>query len=232
MSLRPLGVSIARLSLVLAYACAPRPAPSATRELTIAARTPDGKAVALVQCWRDGTLLGATDADGQLRTRVVGRPSQTITFSFACPAEYATSTPKRSLLLAGVEHATAASPITLRVECRSLEIATAVVVRAHGASLAGLPVRVRGEAVAQTDAHGHAHTVVRSRPGTTLRVELDTRSEPALRPDSPSRAFALGTTDGFVLFDQAFSREPPRRAQARAAPPTPSAITKKPYRID
>lgn len=228
-------VTCAALTSVLACACAPEPIAKLSQDLVVQARTPDGRPVAFVQSWSDGAQLGATDSSGRLRTRVQGAPAQAITLSFACPAEYATPTPKRTLVLDQIEHKGARAPIALHVECRSLEINTAIVVRTQGAPAGDLPVRVRGEAVARThaggQAEGHAHAVVRSRPASTLRVELDTRTAPELRPESPSRSFVLGATDDVVVFDQTFTRETKRRKRTRAPKPAP-APTSKPYRID
>jgi len=210
-------------SILVWTGCAPAPVAKST-PVQIQARTPDGAPVAGTRLWAAGRALGTTGAEGTLEATLKGSAAITA----LCPATHETVTRERWLTLPTATEQPIEA-LELRVVCTPLRQLAALVVRAEGAE-PGLPIRVRGEVVGHTDDDGAAHVLLDARPGHTLRVSLDTSSQPELRPQDPVQSFRLGNSDEVLLFDQGFERERPRRRQRRAVSsrPTPSAV---PYRI-
>ncbi|MDH5670973.1 MAG: hypothetical protein OEZ06_02430 [Myxococcales bacterium] len=204
--LRLLLLSIVTTTITAAAACSRPSAPPAPVQLTVEALTPGGKAVAGVRLWADGRELGRTDASGRLSQKLAGR----VELTSACPAGYHGDSTAR-VLNSRSPHQTklAPEPITIRLRCEPLLHLAAVVVRAEGGP--GLPVLIDGEPAAQTDAEGLVHLMLERPPGSSLRVAIDTTSEPSLRPQNPVQTFHLEQGDSILLFDQKLSRRRRRR---------------------
>jgi len=208
--------------LVALTACAAPEPVSVSRPIELHAVTGGGQKLSGVRAWVDGAQLGQTHSDGVLRTTLRGRPRQRIRLSWACPAGYDPPAAERDLALdvptaEGVE----LPALKLEARCSALEIEAALVVRAQGAPREGLPVRVRNELVARTDADGLAHLVVRARRGSALTVALDTSGYPRLVPANPVETFQLGDEDTILLLDRTLTTPPvkTKRPAKKVAPP-------------
>jgi hypothetical protein len=212
--------------LLTALACGEAPLPELARPFELRAVTPAGEAVPGVRAWLGGALLGETSSDGVLRATLRGRAHQRIILSWACPAAYEPPAAERELAIDPSAASTPApqAPLKLEARCTPLDIEAALVVRASGAPASGLPVVVRDEMVARTDAEGFAHVLLRARRGSALTVGLDTHEHPALVPASPLETFQLGDADTILLFDRklatpAVKPKSARRDTAKKADP-------------
>jgi hypothetical protein len=81
-----------------------------------------------------------------------------------------------------------------------------------------LPVLYLGHEIARTDAFGAAHALIQVPPGEPFRLTLDTSSNPALRPASPSAELAVGEADDIVVFEPKVA--PEKKAARRVRRPT------------
>lgn len=221
--MRPLALVLA----LIAWGCAQPPAPVLTRAVELRALSPAGEPVAHLRAWLDGALIGETLSDGVLRATLRGAPRQRLLLSWACPATHEPPADQRELVL---EDPAQAPGLKLEARCAPLEVQAALVVRASGAPREGLPVLVRDEVVARTDADGIAHVVLSARRGSALTVALDTSAHPKLVPASPVETFQLGDEDTILLLDRALSSPTPKTKRlASKGPKEPSF--RKPFRI-
>ena len=223
--------------LLLAAACAtPEPA-SSTRAIELRATTRSGAALPGVRAWLDGVLLGETQSDGLLRGTLRGRLHQRVILSWACPAAHEPPSEQRELVIdaqAPNDDGRAAKPrrsaLKLEARCAPLDIEAALVVRARGAPPAGLPIIVRDEVVARTDAEGLAHVLLRARRGSSLAVVLDTSQHPKLVPASPIETFQLGSDDTILLLDRKLETPAPKSRSAHGKKPK-GPLNRVPVRI-
>jgi hypothetical protein len=206
---------IAAGSFVTLLACTEAPQPELARPIELRAMTPAGEAVPGVRAWLGGTLLGETSSDGLLSAMLRGRPHQRVTLSWACPAAHEPLAAERELAVDPGAASAPQAPLKLEARCTPLDIEAALVVRASGAPASGLPVVVRDEVVARTDAEGFAHVLLRARRGSALTVGLDTNEHPALVPASPLETFQLGDADTILLFDRELAVPAPKIKSAR-----------------
>ncbi len=217
---------LAALALALASTgCSAPPAPEQRFELRLRASTTGEQPLAGVRFWADGRELGTTAADGSLRVQLRGREGRSVALSSACPPAYRTPVPARRLVLRRIA---ARAPLELSTRCEPLERKAAIVVRVRGAGRAGLPIRVGGESVGQTDADGLAHVLLTVHPHSALRVQLVTTAHPRLLPRDPVQTFEVEDEDCILLVDQALLRPARSRRVTRAPPDRPRL----PYRID
>jgi hypothetical protein len=212
------------LAVFVLCACGSTEPPRGGLAVALEAQTPSGEPVQGVRAWAASKALGETDAEGHLHMKLEGAAGERVILSWACPAAYATRTEQRSLVL---EAGARAAPTTLRAQCEPLERSAALVVRVSGAPASGVPVRVRGEVVARTDATGVAHALLRVRPNAPIAVALDTREYPELLPRDPVETFQLGDEDSVLLLERTLASAPPatpkgkrrvRREPARRLP--------------
>lgn len=195
--------------------------------IVVRARTPSGDSVADLRAWADGRELGVTRADGELHAQLQGQEGQRVALSFACPVTHRTLDERRELTLRATQPIAGAqlAVLAIAVRCAPIEHLAAVVVRASGPGVAGLPVRFQGEPLARLAHDGTAHVLVPVRARQPLQVMLDTSAAPALRPANPVQTFELRDDDRLVLFEQRFSAL--ARTPLTRPPPRP-----RPYRID
>lgn len=212
--------------------CGAPPAEHSRFAVDLRAASTTRDAVAGVRFWADGRELGATDARGELKAQLTGRDDQLVALSAACPPSYRTLSPNRRLVLRRIQGTTRASAadFELTALCQPLESSAAVVVRARGPEAAGLPLRVGGEAMGQTELDGTAHLLVRMRPHSLVRVEIATDAHPALLPRNPVHTFQLDDEDSIFLIDQSFTQTPRKRG-AFLRTPFSAAPPRLPYRI-
>jgi hypothetical protein len=211
------------LCLMVIAACAQEPAPLA-RPIELRALTRSGEALPGLRAWLGGVPLGETQSDGLLRGTLRGRMHERVTLSWACPAAHEPSSEQRELSI------DSSGALKLEARCAPLDIEAALVVRATGGPPEGLPILVRDEVVARTDAEGLAHVALRARRGSSLSVTLDTSAHPKLVPASPIETFQLGGDDTILLLDRKLETIVPKSKPARSSKPKEPDI-RKPVRI-
>lgn len=229
----PVIARAAIASLISACACSDAAPPPERFAVVLRAQRASGEAVAQARVWADGRAIGATSELGILRAELQGREGTAVELTAACPPAYRTEQPTRRLVLRRVQPPAGArpEPLQLTVHCQPLERAAAIVVLTAGRQAGGLPIRVRGEVVGQTEIDGSAHVLIKASPHAPLRVELDTSSRPDLRPRNPVHTFQLGEHDGILLVEQRFTAPAPPNRRARASAP-PLRPPQRPQRID
>lgn len=239
-TLRAIAWSIACAACASASCGDAAPPPPTRLAAGIHAQTRDGHDVPGVRLWADGRELGTTDAAGKLSATLSAPEGARVVVTAACPSAFRTLDERRELAVRPLRAAAGQQPgpsLQLSVTCEPLELLAALVVRARGERVAGLPLRVHDQVVGQTGPDGTAHILLRARPDASLTVELDTSREPALEPRSPVQTFQLGKQPSVLLFEPSLERASSSRRRPRAARPgvgrasagTPGRL---PYRVD
>lgn len=186
-----------------------------------------GRPLAGVQLSAAGVGLGATDASGQRTLSIPGTEGQRVDLVARCPERYTGPRERPAFLLKHVRNlqgGVSDQPIEVNLTCDATDhVAVIAIHTEHG----GLPVLLRGQAVAQTSEAGTAHVMVREPVGNSFQLTLDTSANPHLRPESPTHMFTVTHQDAFSVWDQPFELEKvaPRRKRRRpkrpSAPPPP-----------
>jgi len=184
-----------------------------------------------------GRELGATEASGEKLLTMQGTEGQRIDFSAGCPSGYDGPRERPTLLLKRVQslEMPGIQPIELNLTCDAKEHVSLVAIRT---GRAGIPIRLRGQQVAQTSESGTAHVYLKEPVGNAFQLTLDTNAMELLRPESPKRIFNIAQRDTFTVWDQPFEEEkrpppPPakrkwkRKARPEAPPPPPPEPPKK-----
>lgn len=152
------------------------------RAVVVEVRDDGGEPLAEVPVHAAGRLLGATDAQGRLRS-VLTPEGQVVA---RCPEAYRPVPPR---------DATEARSGTLTFVCRPRLRTIAVVVRAPAAR--GLTLRADEQSLGRLDEQGLLHAIVRRAPGTQLSLLLAGRgAEPVAR-----QTLAVEDRDRVVLFE-------------------------------
>lgn len=191
-----------------------------------------GDALAGVSVALGARALGTTAEAGTLEIQLQGREGERVELRTSCPQGFAEPSEQPSLTLKRFQSVdpNADRFTTLRVVCAR---STHVALIALRAGKPDLPILLRGEEVARTSATGTAHVIVENAPGTQFQLTLDTRKNPDLRPQSPTRMFSVSASDEFAVWDQAFAEAPkpkPRARKKTAPAPEPPKLV--PYRLD
>jgi hypothetical protein len=172
-----------------------------------------GGPLAEVQVRTAGRVLGATDAAGSFRARVVVLAGGSARFDqvrvhgaaaveVQCPEAYRTAA-AQTLALAAAE-------LSLSFVCRPKLRTVALVV--HAPSARGSVVRADQQSLGRIDDEGVLHAVLRKAPGSTLSLAVETHASEvpasARAPsESPIRAvrqeLVVEDRDSVVLFDPA-----------------------------
>jgi hypothetical protein len=190
-----------------------------------------GKPLPGMQLLAAGKELGVTDASGDRLLSLQGTEGQRVDLSAACPTGYDGPRERPYLLLKRVQslQAPGLQPIELSLTCAAKEHVSLVAIRTGHA---GIPVKLRGQTVAQTSVSGTTHVVLKESVGNQFQLTLDTSELADLRPESPTRIFSVGQRDAFAVWDQPFEEEkkppaapPKKKHKAKAkvveAPPAP-----------
>jgi hypothetical protein len=190
-----------------------------------------GGPLANVRLVASGRELGATDAAGERLFTLPGSEGERIAFTAGCPAGYDGPRSIPVLLLKRVQGLQSQSiqPIELNLVCDARDHVSMIAIRT---GRAGIPVKLRGQAVALTSTAGTAHVFLREPMGNAFQLTLDTAGQADLRPESPSRLFTIGTRDAFTVWDQPFEtsakpaakpkhRPKPKLVEAPPPPPPP-----------
>ena len=216
------------MALIAGCKLASQPAP--TYPVRVMATSDEGEPLAGVQVAADGKALGSTDKNGEILASLDGTEGQKIQLSFTCPEHYESGGTALSLMLRSFASVDQSGPqhTTVQVQCAPSEDRKVIAVRAGQPNL---PVMLHGEVVAHTGSGGTAHVLLKERAGSSVRLTIDTSSAPGLRPESPTRMFAVSAKDDFAVWDQPFElikktkHKVKTEAVTVAAPPVP-------YRLD
>jgi hypothetical protein len=203
---------------------------SQTSSYSVLVRAVDdlGKPLPEVQLSAAGATLGVTDATGQRALSLPGTEGERVDLIARCPDGYAGPRERPAFLLKHVrdlQGGLSEQPIEVNLTCDATShVALVAIHTAH----AGLPVMLRGQAVARTSDAGTAHVMLREPVGNSFQLTLDTSAKPELRPESPTHMFAVTHQDAFAVWDQPFELEKKRpepkvrkrggRRRAAAAP--------------
>lgn len=209
------------LSMAACVACGGRESSSNKPDFTVVVRasTDDERPLEGVAILAARRRLGETSSTGTLMARTPGDDGQTLPVTISCPDGYLApvSPPPLRLTRARALASGKVEPLTYDVVCDRKVRNVIVAVKTSGSR--GTPVLVNGERQATTDDNGIAHVaLVVDRNTPSVRVDLDTSSEPALVPQSPSRTFALTGKDSVLVFDQALSRRSRPKPKGTPAP--------------
>ena len=208
-------------------------------QVVISSHSDRGDALADVEIWGEGALLGTTGASGGLAVTISAMEGTAFSLQAVCPRGYRSPDRPTDLLLRGYRSLSGsgsgsgsspgrAEPLEVRFLCRPAIRAAAVVIRARGQG--DLPVKWHGREVARTDAHGVAHLLLQVPPNSIFTVGLDTSARPRLEPQNVLFTFTIGDQDDIFMVDQPFAEQPlPPRARRRKPPPPPP---KRPVRLD
>jgi hypothetical protein len=226
---QPLPVLL--LALIAAGGCY-EPALAGEFQVVISSHSDRGDALAGVEIWGEGALLGTTNASGGLAVTISAIEGTPFSLQAVCPRGYRSPDRPTALLLRGYRSLSSparAEPLGVEFLCRPAIRAAAVVIRAGGQ--ADLPVQWHGREVARTDPHGVAHLLLQVAPNSTFTVGLDTSARPRLEPQSALFTFTIGDQDDIFMVDQPFAERPePRRARRRKKPTPPPPAG--PVRLD
>jgi hypothetical protein len=182
----------------------------------VQARDEAGQVLADVQLRNGDTVVGHTDANGRAEFKLTGSEGQLVDLAVGCPPGY--SAPAKPITL-GLRHLSEHSPAPVFETLCVAELHSVLVgVRAELGS--NLPILYLKQRVAQTDAEGVAHFLLRVAPSQTITLTLDTAREPQLRPQNPTLTFVAPERDEIVLCEQLFSLpvQRPRVVQKRQGP--------------
>ncbi len=177
----------------------------------------------------DSIRVGVTDAAGALTTQLRGTAGQTFVLRATCPDGYSSMESLPPLRLAHTRSlgSDGDEPLSVRAVCTKKLGAIAIVV--HAPQGAHLPVTIDGSPHGTTDDAGNAHILLKlQRTVPSVRVALDTTSDPLLMPQHPSRTFELHGQDAILLFDQTLSV----RAGPKTLPVSRVAPRRIPQRLD
>jgi hypothetical protein len=193
---------------VLCVACSGDDAvPSAGYPVLVRAVDDLGKPLPGVQLSAAERALGVSDARGELAFSLPGAEGQRVDLTAACPQNYAGPRERPAFLLKRVRDAKGEPsdrPIDVSLTC---DATSHVAVVALQTGQAGLPVMLRGQVVAQTSDVGTAHVMLREPVGNSFQLTLDTSARPELRPENPTRLFAVTHQDAFSVWEQGFEEQ-------------------------
>lgn len=156
--------------------------------------------------------LATTGPDGRATVNIRGVEGDVQEVTIRCP-EQLTSPPKPL----GIKLARLAGSRAPEYEVSCPKGMRRVVVAIRAENGPNLPVLYLNRAVARTDISGAAHFALDVAPGTQFQVTLDTteRGGEKLKPQSPSKPFAVGQHDDILVFEQRFDVEKPKPVRYR-----------------
>lgn len=167
-----------------------------------------------------GRELGATDAQGRFRMETVGVEGSSVEVVVRCPAGFRSPAQPLSVVLRStvqLDQAQRGQGIETTAQCPPTQRIAAVVVRVPGRP--NLPILYENREITRTDLQGIAHMIFRVGGGDTLRLRVDTREQPLLRPANPELVVHTTDADNVYVSTQGFEEAaPPRAPRPRAAP--------------
>jgi hypothetical protein len=158
------------------------------------------KPVAEVTLSVQGRALGMTDVAGLRMLELPGKDGAQVELSAQCPDGY--DSPQKPALFALTRPADAKNSIEVTITCPAKDHVQVVALRT---GQPGVPILLRGQAIALTNATGTAHVLVREAAGNSFELTLDTAARPELQPENPKRTFTVAERDAFAIWDQPLS---------------------------
>ena len=209
------------LVLGIATACSRAPA-SQGLDVVVQVASDDGAPFAAVPILVDGAAVATTDAQGRATASLVGKLGTRMRLSVECPESFRAPRTRTLTVRRGQ------GPLRVAMTCAPTERTAVVVVRAPGGE--GVPLLADGEPVGEVGPDGTAHILLRRKPGTEVRLSMDTHARPRLRPADPAQRFLIEDRDALLVFDRAFEQLPrKRRKRMPKQPVTPAFV--RPERI-
>jgi hypothetical protein len=155
-----------------------------------------------VPVYVDGEPIGRSNAVGELRATIRGRPGQLLRFDHDCPRGHRPPTKPVALRLRSYRARKTIPPIEVELRCRpELRLAVFVVRATNGPSL---PVLLDGELVGRTNRLGIAHFSKSVPAGSELLVQLDASARPALLPRRASHVVTVPDSHELFVINQSF----------------------------
>ncbi len=194
-----------------------RPSSPGDTKLRVRFKTESDPGVSLseVSLFLGDQAIGVT-RDGVLETVIDAYPDRIERIRHICPAGHHQPRADSNVRISPVAPSGPASAMLMEIllRCPPDTHVAAFVVRVDRGAF--LPVLLNGVEVAQTDGRGIAVFSRRGAPDTIFGVEIDTSSQPTLRPRSPRQSFQLGNEHEVFAFDLTLTRlRPTRRSRAR-----------------
>lgn len=169
--------------------------------IVITARSDDRTPIADVQILLGKTVVGRSDASGNVHLSLKGNEGDVATLSAKCPDTYAS--PEKGIVV-GLRHFAPGSPAP-RFETVCVPLVRQFVVGIRTENGAKLPIRRLNQVVGQTDNFGIAHLLVQAAARDQVALTIDTSSNPLLRPQNPVLTFVASNRDELVLLEQKFT---------------------------
>jgi len=204
------------IAALLLCACAPVSKEAFDVSLIVRVGTDDRRPLNGVTVCADDRPLGQTGPDGILQTRVAAAPGTALRLTAACPPNHQPGSPADRTVV--VRHRRDRQtgrlyPLEATFTCVPGQRTHVVIVRASPPCV--LPVQVTGMPLLHTDPDGVAHVAVTGAPDQEIEIVLDTGGRPTLRPLMPRRRLRLPERPRFLVFDQVFTEEKPKKRPAR-----------------
>lgn len=181
---------------------------------------------------RMGEQTGTTGEDGTLMAAIPGTDGMPVEFEIDCPSGFRLLDAPRKINLRRIHQLGSKefAPIVVGVRCTPL-MRRAVVLLHLGELGAGLPFYVNNVPGGETDPSGTAHILLEDIASRRFTIEIDTSSDPDLRPLDPSRTFVIPEKDTFLPYELLLSKEEEkkqvrrrRRRPRRKAPSGPTRL--------
>lgn len=169
--------------------------------ILISARSDDQKPLADVQILLGKTVVGRSDASGNVHLSLKGNEGDVASLGVKCPESFAS--PEKEIVV-GLRHFAAGSPAP-RFETQCVPLVRSFVVGIRTENGAGLPIRRLSKIVGHTDNFGVAHVLLQAAPRDQVALTLDTSENPMLRPQNPILSFQASDRDELVLLEQKFT---------------------------
>lgn len=219
------GVALACLSALAGLALASTgckdldPPPPAPFNIYIKVESDPGRPIPGVVVTRNSTTLATTGPDGRAMLTLRGAEGENTDVNVKCPDTF--QSPTKPIAIKLTRFADPKKVPEYAVSCPPMVRHVVVAVKTENGP--NLPVMYLNRMVTRTDASGTAHFLLEVAPGAQFVVSLDTSENPRLKPQAPSKPFAVGQSDEIVLWEQKFEEEKvrhyvpvPRRAIPRA----------------
>jgi hypothetical protein len=150
-----------------------------------------------------------------LRADLRGEEGRSEELKLSCPAEHRGGQAPGTIQFRATRSLSAKNSGVRRIamECLRTQHRLALLVRVRNEvePIAGIPVVIDGTSRGVTGKDGLAHYSFAGKPGTAMRVVLDTSEQPDLMPSRPEKLLVIGETDEVEIFDQRFSKPPPKK---------------------
>lgn len=221
------------LIIIFSIACSPQESALKQYEIQFIGKTNNGEPLPNMIIVADGKELGKTDNTGQLATSLAGIDGQRIDLNASCPDGFRGPTEQPELVLRTFESVdpTSSNHTTLEIVCTASERYAVIAVKTQ---IPDIPVLFQGESIARTAETGVTHAMLKLPIDSNIRLELDTRRRPDLRPQNPSRIFSIEKEDTFMVWNQELKAQPKKKIKIKRVQPKEQEVEVRqaPYRLE